>query len=105
MSLIDWWWVARQIPWILGLATLLLTLSWGNWEAHITRRRRRDVWAQPSYQAAFSLGFALFTLGLALNPQRWWEPYLWGAFFLYFGVQAILLARGGWRSRGEKPRA
>lgn len=98
-TLIDWGWLARQVPWVLGLSILLAGVSWGHWEAMVTRRRHREVLGQPGYRMVFSLGLALFTLGLALNPSRWWEPYLWGAFCLYFVVDVVLAARGRWAAR------
>lgn len=101
VQLIDWWGLAGDLPWIFGLAVLLLTLSWGDWQAHARRRRRREMWGQANYQAAFSLGFCLFTLGLALNAYRWWEPYLWGAFTLLFAAQVVYYGRA-WRHDGRK---
>ena len=95
-DLIDWWGLAGNLPWVFGLAILLLTLSWGDWEAHVRHRRRRQVWGQANYQAGFSLGLFLFTLGLAFNARRWWEPYLWAAFAAVFAIQTVLFWRA-WR--------
>lgn len=103
-SLIDWGWLARQVPWVLGLSVLLAGVSWGHWEALVTGRRHREVLGRPSYRVVFSLGLILFTLGLALNPSRWWEPYLWGALCLYFVFEFVLALRSVRRSRaGRSP--
>lgn len=99
-SLIDWGWLARQIPWIVGLSLLLAGLSWGHWRARALRVPLRELLGHPSYRTVFSLGLTLFALGLALNPTRWWEPYLWGLFSLYFAVETGFAAR-----RGRNPRA
>ena len=87
-ALIDWWWLARQIPWIAGLSLLLGGFSWAHWRARMSRSSLRRMLGQTVYQGIFSLGLALFTLGLALNPTHWWEPYLWGLFSLYFTLEA-----------------
>ncbi len=85
---VDWGWLGRQLPWVLGLSLILAVLSWGDWAARVRGMRRRDLFAQPQYDLVLSLGLALFTVGLALNATHWWEPYLWLAFTLVWLVQA-----------------
>ncbi len=106
-KLIDWGWLLRQIPWVLGLSIVLAGLSWGHWEAMMSRQRHRDVLGRPGYRLVFSLGLALVSLGLALNPTRWWEPYLWGVFTLYFIVEMVLSARARYWSgpKGDETHA
>lgn len=98
-TLVDWGWLLRQIPWVLGLAVGLAGLSWGHWEALTSRRRHREVLSQPGYHLVFSLSLMLLCTGLALNPQRWWETYLWAAFGGYFVVDAVLVARALYRGK------
>jgi hypothetical protein len=72
--------------WILGLAVILAALSWGNWEAKVSRSRLREALARPHLQCAIGAGFALFCAGLALAANRWWERMIWvvlGAFWLF----------------------
>lgn len=85
---VDWGWLGRQLPWVLGLAIVLAVLSWGDWAARVRGMRRRDLFSQPQYDAAISLGLSLVTVGLALNATRNWEPYLWWGFTLLWLVQA-----------------
>ncbi len=83
--MIDLRMVASGALWILGLAVILAALSWGNWEAKVSRSRLREALARPHLQCTISAGLALFCVGLALGANRWWERALWavlGAFWL-----------------------
>jgi len=103
-TLIDWGWLFRQIPWVVGLALGLAGLSWGHWDALTSRRRHREVLTRPGYRMVFSLSLTLFCIGLVLNPQRWWESYLWAAFGLYFATETVLAARAMYRGHtGRSP--
>lgn len=66
--------------WILGLALILATLSWANYEAKSSHIRLREALTRPTFQRFMDFGLALFCLGLALGASRWWERALWFAF-------------------------
>ncbi len=87
-SWVDWGWLGRQLPWVLGLAIVLAALSWGDWSARVRGIRRRELFSSPPYDAVISFGLGLVTIGLALNATRSWEPYLWWAFTLVWFFQA-----------------
>ncbi|NPA90647.1 MAG: hypothetical protein GXO55_04255 [Chloroflexi bacterium] len=86
---IDWGWLARQIPWIIGASLLLATLSWGDWAARVRRVPRRHLFSRPPYSSVILLSLALIAVGFALNPTHPWEPYVAGGLALLLGVQAL----------------
>ena len=76
--------------WVLGLAIILATLSWADWEAKSSRIRFREVLSRSHIQRAIDFGLALFCSGLAVASSRLWERVIW---CLLAATWLLLLAR------------
>lgn len=89
--MIDWYGVFRNALWILGLAVAFAAFSYTDW----WRGRQQPKWSlrqalgAPNFQAPFSLGMLLFSAGLALSSDRWWEIAAWAVLGLLFAWQAV----------------
>ena len=82
--------------WILGLAVILSTLGFADYQANRGSKRRREVLREPGYRAAVNAGLTLFCLGLLGSSRTMWETVLWGllaAAFLSYTI-AALISRG-----------
>ena len=76
--MIDWYIVATNGLWIAGLAMILAACSYHDWIARETRRRRRDLFKQRSWQVPWMCGMCLTCVGWGLSQaSRWWEPVVW----------------------------
>jgi hypothetical protein len=94
--MIDWWMVAANGLWILGLALLLAALSYHHWLAGETGWRRRDLFSACSFQVPWTSGLFLAFTGWALaQAPQWWEKTLW----------LVLAAWCGWRMLSSLARA
>ncbi len=80
-------WLAKQLPWVLGLSVILAAFSWAHWISMMTGRPLRDIWKQPHYGAAFSFGLLGVATGIVLNPLYPWERYVGGVLALYFLIE------------------
>jgi hypothetical protein len=86
--MIDWWMVATNGLWILGLTLVLATVSYHHWLASETGSRRRDLFSASSFQVPWTLGLFLGCTGWALaQAPQWWQKTLW----------FVLAARCGWQ--------
>jgi len=85
--MIDWWGVFRNTLWIVGLSIGLAAWSYAAWWAHAHHFRLRQALRMPLFIIPFSMGMALFSLGLALCGRKWWEVSVWGVLSILFGVQ------------------
>jgi len=91
--MIDWWFVAVNALWILGLSIVLAAFSYHDWLRRETGRRWKEVRAQPSWQFPFSGGMLLFCLGMGLGHETaWWERTLWGLLAASFAWQTVAAA-------------
>lgn len=97
--MIDWYSVAVNALWILGLSIILAAFSYHDWLRRETGRRWKDIFSRHWWRLPFSLGMLLFCLGLGLGRGvAWWERTLWAVLALSFGRQlaeAALEARHG----------
>ena len=87
-------WLAalRALPWILGLALLLAAAS----DALHSRDPGHGFRAQLAHgghATAIDLGLALFTLGLLISADRWWERVIWAAFLAFYIASLICRAK------------
>ncbi len=85
---VDWDWLGRQIPWLIGASLLVATLSWGDWSARVQGIPRRVLFSRDAYVMLLHFSLGLIALGLALNPVRPWEVYVSGGLTLVFWGQA-----------------
>ena len=85
--MIDWLSVALNSIWILGLATILATLSYHNWRAAESGHSLRQHLQYPTFLISFTIGACLFCLGVAGLGRAWWERLVWVALALLCGLQ------------------
>jgi hypothetical protein len=91
--MINYWNLAANSLWILGLAILLAALSWASWTARTEQVRFRAALSRAGLQQTIDLGLALFCAGLAATSDTWWEQLLWGLLVLAWLTQALLARR------------
>ncbi|MBN1487433.1 MAG: hypothetical protein JW981_07310 [Anaerolineae bacterium] len=91
--MIDIWGVFCNSLWVLGLAVLLATWSYADYEASIHKQKTRDKFKEFSYALALDAGLCLFITGLALTEDRWWARLLWIVLGLFTLVDAGLQIR------------
>jgi hypothetical protein len=100
--MIDWIHLGPTALWIIGLATILATLSYHHWAAGATSRRLRDVLARASWRLPFSAGMVLTSLGFGYGPGvRWWVKIIWTALALSYGYQLAQVVRERRRKAGS----
>ncbi len=91
--MIDWSVILRHIPWILGLATALSTLSWAIWLRNRTAGRLNDILRTPGCQVSLQTSLALVCAGLVLTAQPMLERVLWLPPLLWCSARAVSTLR------------
>src|SRR5260221_10942498 len=86
--MIDWSRLAANGLWIAGLSVLVGAFSYHDWIARETKRRRRDLFRQRSWQLPWTAGTCLTCVGWGLSQTSW----RWGTL--------LLLALRGWVAGG-----
>ena len=84
--MIDWWYVAANSLWIVGLSGVLAAFSYHDWLAKTTRRGCRDVFKARSFRLPWTSGMCLACLGWGGGETVWWE-------------RALLLLLAAWFAR------
>lgn len=74
--MIDWWGVASNAIWILGLAVLLATASYRSWAGRTPSASGRSAGRIDS-AAFYNLGLLLFAGGMLATSDAWWERAGW----------------------------
>jgi len=88
--MIDWFNLAANALWIIGLAIALAVVSHASWQAALYHEKLRSRLAQPGYQMFFDLAAVLFCLGMAATSRRVWEIILWSGLAVLFIVQGVV---------------
>jgi small-conductance mechanosensitive channel len=88
--MIDWFNLAANALWIIGLALALAAVSHASWQAAQHHEKLRTWLGQPSYQIYFDLAAVLFCLGMAATSRRVWEIILWSGLAVLFIAQAVV---------------
>ena len=93
--MIGWLDVLSHAFWIVGLATLLATLSLVHWLAGMQDKSLRQGLSEPPSHLAIAIGILLFALGLMLIAAPWWHKIPW------VGITVLSLWQGvvAWRDR------
>jgi hypothetical protein len=88
--MLPWFPLFANTLWVLALALLLATLSYGAYVASLRHARLGSVLALPPYQASLNLAGLLFCLGLALTSTAiWWQVALWAVLALLFATRLV----------------
>ena len=88
--MIDWFNLAGNALWIIGLALALAAVSHASWQASLYHERLRLRLAQKGYQLVFDVAAVLFCLGMAATSRRVWENILWIVLAVLFMAQAVV---------------
>ena len=103
--MIDWYMVAANGLWIAGLSVVVAAFSYHDWIARETRRRRRDLFKERSWQLPWASGMCLTSVGWGLSQaSRRWETFLWLVLGGWFAWDLIRLLAVRDRS-GSSPAA
>jgi hypothetical protein len=77
MTAAEAWGIATNGLWIVGLAILLATWSYGRWAAQNARVKTRIKLQELRYALALDLGLLLFVIGMAATESRRWAQVIW----------------------------
>jgi len=87
--MIDWFSLAANALWIIGLAIVLSVFSYASWQASQNHEKLRVQLARQQYQIFFDLAAVLFCLGMSGTSRSVWERILWGILAALFAAQAL----------------
>jgi hypothetical protein len=90
---IDWFSVAINSLWILGLSILLASFSYQYWLAAEVKRPLRAQLNTAPFLKSFWLSFSLIGAGLVGTSQAWWETGIWTFFTLLALYNLFTLVR------------
>ena len=88
--MIDWFNLAANALWIIGMAIGLAVVSHASWQASLHHEKLRARLAQTGYQIFIDLAAVLFCLGMAATSRRVWEIILWSGLAVLFFAQAVV---------------
>ncbi len=86
---LDFYSVAANALWVLGLALILAALSWANGISAREQASIRGALGRSGVQRALNGELVLLCAGLAATGRTWWEQVLWGALAAWFIVLTI----------------
>jgi hypothetical protein len=94
--------------WILGLAGVLATLSYADWQRSLHHRRWRSIVLLPRLLSPLCLSLTLFCIGMALAaasnpPLSWWQIAAWSILALVFAFYAWITTQAGRRAGWDAP--
>ena len=96
--MIQWWYVMANSIWILALALALAVFSIAYYQAQLGKVKIASNLGTPKFVIPLYVAGGLFSLGMALTTDTWWEIALWfvlmGLFF-YEMYRTYLLNREG----------
>jgi len=76
--MVEWVNLASNGLWVLGAAIILAAFGVSCYGAQRLGERLRLRLAAPGFQLSLALGLLLFSLGMAMLGDHWWERTLWG---------------------------
>ena len=72
------WTIFSNALWISGLAIVVASYGYHDWLARETKRRRRDLFRQRSWQVPWTAGMCLTSVGWGVSQaSRGWESLIW----------------------------
>lgn len=92
--MIDWFGLAANTLWILGMVVGLSTVSHASWEAAVSGEKLRARLGKPRMQIWHSLAGVLFCLGLAGTADARVEIVIWLVLAAAFLIQMVIAIRG-----------
>lgn len=99
--MIDWWIVATNSLWILGLSILLAAFSYHDWLAKELAKPRRDLFKERSWRLPFTGGMVLTCAGWGLSQAVvWWDRTLWAILAAWFAWDFVREVRRTDSARG-----
>ena len=87
--MIDWFSVAANSLWIVGLAVLLATFSYSDWKKSVEKSSLRAVLGEFTPSLCINFGLFLFCSGLLATSTTWWERAGWGIALLLVVGQVV----------------
>jgi hypothetical protein len=96
--MIDWWGLASNALWILGLSVCLATLSMLSHRSRAEQIPLRDALSSQGSQLALAFGLLLVSVGILVTSSTWWQGLVSGLLLLLLATRIIHLWR---RCRGE----
>ncbi len=101
--MIDWWGLAHNALWVVGLAVILAACSTASYGSQRTGVRLRQELGGPGFQMLFDAGMALVCLGLLFSSRTWWQQALWGLLAAVYTSQVAWLKWRRARLDGAAP--
>jgi len=89
--MIDWYYLAANFLWILGIALVLATLSYARWEALKNKQKILDNLKRFPSQFRLYLAGTLISLGLTANSHKTIEIAFWLFLSALFLGQALIM--------------
>ena len=89
--MIDWFYLAANFLWILGIALGLATLSHARWEALKNKQKILDNLKRFPSQFRLYLAGTLILLGLIATSHKMIEIALWSILSAFFLGQALIM--------------
>ena len=88
--MINWFNLLFNGIWILGVALALAVLSIAYYQSCLGERKMSAILAQTEFSLPLYISGELFSLGMGLTADWWWEIVLWMIMVLLLGVQVYL---------------
>lgn len=85
--MIDWLNILYNLVWIVGVAIVMATFSYHDYQAALQELKLRQQLSRRSFQIPFLGGLTLTSLGVALAASIWWERLIWLGIFGLLAVQ------------------
>ena len=88
--MIDWLNLFYNSIWIIALAVALAVLSNAYYESRLEGVKLGVILNTSRFVLPLNIAGALFSLGMALTSERWWEILLWIVMMGLIGYQGYL---------------
>jgi hypothetical protein len=94
MTSAEAWGIVTNGLWVVGLAILLATWSYGRWSAQNAHIKTRVKLQELRYALVLDLGLVLFIIGMAATESRQWAQVIWALLGLVVvGHAALRIAK------------